>query len=63
MKRLRKKNGLKRKQVAEILGIDESTLNRVENGTGAMPKLRAEKLAEIYKCSVKEIFKLWEAKK
>lgn len=63
MKELRKKSKLSRKYVAETLGIDVSTLNRVENGKGALPKLRLEKLSELYNCSQQEILKRWEAKK
>lgn len=63
LKQLRKKSGLKRREVAEILGIQISTLNRVENGICGMPKLRAEKLAELYKCSPKVILDKWRVQR
>lgn len=63
MKQLRRNSGLKRREVAEILGIQISTLNRVENGKCGMPKLRAEKLAELYKCSPEIIYEKWRAKR
>ena len=63
MKALRKKSGLSRKYIVETLGIDVSTLNRIENGKGALPKLRLEKLSELYNCPQEEILKRWERMK
>lgn len=62
MKQLRRKSKLLRTEVSEILGIDVSTLNRLENGKLPMKKLIAEKLAELYQVSPDVIYSKWRGK-
>ncbi len=56
LKERREKNGLTQKEVAEQVGISKNYLSMLENGTRNPSDKLKEKLAEIYKCSVTDIF-------
>lgn len=56
LKERREKNGLTQKQVAEQLKINKNYLSMLENGTRNPSDKMKEKLSNLYKCSVADIF-------
>jgi DNA-binding XRE family transcriptional regulator len=56
LKALRVKQQLKQQQVAELLGIAETTYNRKENGFSEFTIKEAIKLGEIFSINPGEIF-------
>ena len=56
---LRNKRGLKRKYVAEMVGICGKHLNDIEAGKVNLTPKVAEKLSNIYQLDSKEIFEMY----
>lgn len=52
----RQKAGLRQKDVAERLEVDQSAVSKWENGMMPLKKYRA-KLAEIFECSEDDLFR------
>lgn len=59
LRELRLKAGLQRRFVASKLKINPDYLNHIERGEGKIDICRAQKMANLYKCSVKEILESW----
>ena len=58
LKKLREARGLKQTRVAELIGIDQSTLARIEAGEGAGSET-AEKLVKFYGSAISEAMILY----
>ena len=56
LKSLRVRQGLKQKDVANILGINTNSYNSKENGKRKFTVEEALKLSKLFKCSVEDIF-------
>lgn len=56
LKTLRKANGYTQGQVAEYLGIDQTTISKIESGARTIGMAALEKLAALYFCSVERFF-------
>lgn len=51
----RKSNNMTQKQVAEILGLDQTTISRWEKGRKLPRAERLTKIAKLYGCGVEEL--------
>jgi putative transcriptional regulator len=56
LKEYRKKEKLKQSFVAEIIGVSQQTFSCYELGTAQPPLDKAKKLADIFGCSIEDIF-------
>ena len=56
LKSLRVRQGLKQKDVADILGIQTTSYNNKENGKRKFTVDEAIKLSKLFKCSIEDIF-------
>lgn len=56
LKVLRYKNKLKQQDIAEKLGISETTYNRKENGNSEFTISEAKQISDILNVSINEIF-------
>lgn len=54
---LRKKHGFTQAKLAEQLGVDQSTVSLWEKGKTAPSRKTANRLAELFKCTVDDLFK------
>lgn len=52
---LRKEKGWSKRDLAKVLNVSHSTINRWENGTRTPPIELLPKLAEILHCSIEEL--------
>lgn len=48
-------SGLKQYEIAEKVGISESTLSKIENGRRKLSPAESEALAQIFRCSVADL--------
>lgn len=55
LKEMRQSRGLSQTQVANYLGIDQTTLSKIENGTRTIGVVMLEKLAALYFCSLDQL--------
>lgn len=55
LKVTRQSRGLSQTQVANYLGIDQTTLSKIENGTRTIRVVMLEKLAALYFCSLDQL--------
>lgn len=55
IKEMRQGRGLSQTQVANYLGIDQTTLSKIENGTRTIGVVMLEKLAALYYCSLDQL--------
>jgi putative transcriptional regulator len=53
---LRKKKGLTQKELADILGVSESTISMYETGDRIPSLFKAKKMAKFFNVKVEEIF-------
>jgi transcriptional regulator with XRE-family HTH domain len=56
IKEYRKKNGLTQEQVADLLGVSQSTYYRLERGIGEMWGVYLTRLCEIFQVKVADFF-------
>lgn len=56
LKSLRAKNGMKQQDLAELIGISVTTYSNKENGMRKFTIEEALKIADIFKCDIREIF-------
>lgn len=56
IKEIRKKKGITQIELAEIIGIDQSTLSRYENGKRKVDIKTAQKIAIAFEVSLDELF-------
>lgn len=63
LKEIRLKSGYKQNWLCEQLGVTKATYWKYENAAYKLDKLKKEKLADIFKCSVEDIQKAWEVSK
>ena len=61
IKAMRLEQGLKQRQLAELLGTDMPMYSKMELGARRVRRDQVPKLAELYKVDVKELMKLWLA--
>lgn len=54
--KMRKDAGYTQKDIADILGIDQSTVAKWENGTSYPMVSTLPKLAKLFKCSIDDLF-------
>ena len=55
LKEMRQSRGLSQTQVANYLGIDQTTLSKIENGTRTIGVVMLERLAALYFCSLDQL--------
>jgi len=56
VKELRKSKNISQKNLAQMVGISATHLNRVENDSNKLPFPLASRIAEVLGCSMEEIF-------
>jgi len=56
IKAMRLEQGLKQRQLAELLGTDKPMYSKMELGARRVRRDQVPKLAELYKVDVKELF-------
>ncbi|MDY2734711.1 helix-turn-helix transcriptional regulator [Intestinibacter sp.] len=56
LKSLRVRQGLKQKDVADILGIEANSYSCKENGKRKFTVEEAIKLSQLFKCKIEDIF-------
>lgn len=56
IKELRKSNGYTQEEVAEMIGIEPTNLSKMENGLHFPQSEKLEKLANVFKVNVMELF-------
>lgn len=54
---MRKNHGYTQVKLAELLGVDQSTVSLWESGKTAPNRKTASRLAAIFECTVDELFK------
>lgn len=62
LKQIRLYRGLTQKEVAEKIGVDDSTLSAYENNNSICARAILEMLAKIYKCKVSDFYLPYEPK-
>ena len=61
IKAMRLEQGLRQRQLAELLGTDKPMYSKMELGARRVRRDQVPKLAELYKVDVKELMTLWLA--
>ena len=61
IKAMRLEQGLRQRQLAELLGTDMPMYSKMELGARRVRRDQVPKLAELYKVDVKELMTLWLA--
>ena len=61
IKAMRLEQGLKQRQLAELLGTDKPMYSKMELGARRVRRDQVPKSAELYKVDEKELMKLWLA--
>lgn len=52
----RKRQEISQKELADMIGVDDSTMSKIENGARALRHFEIEKLADVLNVSIEELF-------
>ncbi|MBC1459320.1 helix-turn-helix domain-containing protein [Listeria newyorkensis] len=52
----RKRQEISQKELADMVGVDDSTMSKIENGTRALRHFEIEKIADALNVSIEELF-------